>query len=142
MFLDLVIWHERFELRVRDQLNFLYFMRRAKAIHAMEKRHATVERGHMSNHGHIMGFLYAERRENGPTAGAHQHSITMVAINGEGFPRQRPTGHMYHGWQELTGDFVEIGDAEKKTLTGGVGGGQGAGHEGPMQRTGCKRNRV
>jgi hypothetical protein len=136
MFLYLIIRHEGFQLRVGNQLDLLYFMGRAKSIHAMKKGHATVERRHVTNDGQIMGLLHGKRAQNGPATGTDQHGITMVAVNGERFAGQRPTGHVYNGREQFAGNFVEIGDAEQQSLTGGIGGCQGARHESSMQSTG------
>lgn len=135
MFLYLIVGHECFELPVRDELDLLNFVRRPKAVHAMQKGHATIERRNVANDGHIMGLLDGEGAENGPAAGADQHSIGVVAVNRQGFPRQRATGHVYDGGQQFTGNFVEIGNTKKETLTGGVGCGKRAGHEGSVQCT-------
>jgi hypothetical protein len=97
MLLYLIVGQQRFELRVRNQPNLLNFMRRAKAIHAMQKGHTTVERRHMANDSHVMGLLYGKRADNGPATGTDQHGIGMIAVNGQGFAGQGPTGHVYDG---------------------------------------------
>jgi len=60
----------------------------------------------------------------------------VVAEDGEGVGCQSPGADMEDRGQELAGDFVHVGDHQKETLGGGVGGGEGARLQGAVQGAG------
>ena len=73
-----------------------------------------------------MGFLHGVGGQHGETGLTAGHHVGMIAEDGQRVIGQRTGGNVEHAGHQLAGDFVHVGDHQKKSLRGGEGGGQRA----------------
>ena len=60
----------------------------------------------------------------------------MVTEDAQCVGAEGPGGHMEHAGQHFACDLIHIGDHQQQPLGGGIGGGQGAGLQGAVDRAG------
>ena len=106
---------------VVPNLDFLDLMRSTEAVEEMQERHAALNGGQMRHSAQIhnlLRVLRAEHRETGLAAGVY---IRVIAVNVECVRGYAASGYVDHAGQQLTGDFIHVGDHQQKALRSGEG---------------------
>ena len=128
--------HQRAQLLIIQRLDLLNFVAGAEAVKEVQERHPTVDGAQMCHRAQIHDLLRGGGRQHGKAGAAHAHHIAVVAEDGQSVGGQSSGGDVEHARQHLTGDLIHIGDHQQQALGRGVGGGQCAGLQGAMHRTG------
>ena len=128
--------HQRAQGVVVQRLDLLDLVGGAEAIEKVEEGHPAVDgrqMGHRPQVHHLLGRGGGQEREAGLP---HPHHVGVVPEDGQGVGGQGPGRHVEHARQHLPRDLVHVGDHQQQALGGRVGGGQGAGLEGAVDRAG------
>ena len=116
--------------------DLLDLVRGAETVKEVDEGNVTLNGCQMSHGSQIHDLLHivlAQHGEAGLTAG---HDVGMIAEDVQRVAGHGTGRHVEHGGQQLAGDLVHIGDHQQQALRGGVGGGQCAGCQGAVDRTG------
>ena len=128
--------HQGPQVLVVQGLDFLDLMGGAEAVEEMEEGHPAVDGRQMGHRAQVHHLLGGGGRQQGEAGLPDPHHVGVVPEDGQGMGGQGPGGDVEHPRQHLTGDLVHVGDHQQQALRGGVGGGQGAGLEGAVDRAG------
>ena len=128
--------HQRTQLLVVQRLDLLDLVAGAEAVKEVQERHPAVDGAQMRHRTQIHDLLGGGGRQHGKASAAHAHHVAVVAEDGQGVGRQGAGGDVEYARQHLTGDLIHIGDHQQQTLGRGIGGGQCAGLQGAVHRTG------
>ncbi len=120
-----------------QHLDLADFVRSAEAIEEMQEGNARLERGGMRDQCQVHGLLHGVRAEHGPSGGAAEHDVGVIAENRERMRGHRARRDVEGGGREFAGDLVHVGDHQQQSLRGGEGRGERSGLEGAMYRSGC-----
>ena len=100
----------------RQHVDAVDFVRSTETIKEMQERHAGFERGHLVDHGHILGFLNARRGQHCETGGTGVHDVAVVAENRKCMACEAACGNVEYCGCQFTGDFEHVGDLEQQSL--------------------------
>ena len=92
--------------------------------------------GQVGHGGQVHDLLHVALAQHGKAGLAAGHDVGVVAEDVQRLGGHGTGGHVEHGGQQLAGDLVHVGDHQQQTLRGGVGGGQRAGGQRAVNRTG------
>ena len=90
----------------------------------------------MSNGGKVHDLLNIALTEHGKAGLTAGHNIRMVTEDAQGVACNSTGGNMENGGEQLACHLVHIGYHKKKTLGGGVGGGECTGVQAAVNGTG------
>ena len=128
--------HQRTQLLIVQRLDLLDLMAGAEAVKEVQERHPTVDGAQMRHRAQIHDRLGGGGRQHGEAGAAHAHHVAVVTEDGQGVSRQGAGGDVEYARQHFTGDLIHIGDHQQQALGRGVRGGQRAGLQGAVHRTG------
>ena len=128
--------HQRAQPLVVQRLDLLDLVAGAEAVKEVQERHPTVDGAQMCHRAQIHDLLRGGGRQHGKPGAAHAHHVAVVAEDGQGVGGQGAGGNMEYARQHFTGDLIHIGDHQQQALGRGVCGGQRAGLQGAVHRTG------
>ena len=120
---------------VIPDLDLLDLMRGTETVEEMQERYAAFDRGQMRYSAQVhnlLRVLRAEHRETGLTAGVY---VGMITVNVQRVGSYAASGYVDHAGQQLTGDFIHVGDHQQKALRSGKGSGQSAALQRAVHRT-------
>jgi len=139
MLFNLVPRQKVFELLVTHEGNLVDFVRCPKAIHEMQKGHTRVERGHLRNDRHIVGFLDGKGGNHGQSTASNEHGVAMVSIDRQAFTGQGSRCHMNDSGQQFTRNLVHVGNVEQEALRSCKGCGDRPRNQRSMECSSCTR---
>ena len=90
--------------------------------------------GHRRQVHDLLGVGLGKHGETGLTAG---HDVLVITEDVQGMGGQGPSGDVKDAGEQFACNFIHIGNHEQQALGSGIGGGEGAGGEGAVHRTGC-----
>ena len=121
---------------VVQHLDLLDLVGSAEAVEEVKKGHPAVDGRQVGHRPQVHHFLRRRGSQQGEPGLPHPHHVGVVPEDRQGVGEQGPGGDVEHPRQHLTGDLVHVGDHQQQALGGRVGGGQGAGLEGAVDRAG------
>ena len=107
-----------------------------EAVEEVDEGHLALDGGQMGHGGQVHDLLHVALAQHGKAGLAAGHDVGVVAEDVQRLGGHGTGGHMEHGGQLLSRDLVHVGDHQQQALGGGVGGGQGAGAQRAVNRTG------
>lgn len=116
MGINLVLRQQLEKLLIAHQRDFIDLVRGSESIHEVQKGNPRVQCRHLTNNGHVMGFLNTETRDHREATSSNQHRVTVVSIDRKRLSRKGSRGDMYDRRQKLSGDLVEVGNVEQQAL--------------------------
>ena len=108
----------------------------AEAIKEVDEGNAALQGGQMGHGSQVHDFLDVALSQHGKAGLTAGHDVGVVAEDVQRMGGDGTGGDMEDAGEEFAGDLVHIGDHQQKTLRRRVGGGQGAGCQGAMDRAG------
>ena len=120
------------EVVVRQQFDFLDFVRGAETVKEVHERNARTQRRSLRNRGHVVRFLHRVGAEHRKTGLAAAHNVSVVAENRQRVVRERTGGNVHDERRKFAGDFVHIRNHQEQTLRSRKGGGQRTGLQGAV----------
>ncbi len=112
------------------------FVRGAEAVEEMQEGNAGLERGGVRDQRQVHGFLHGVRAEHGPSRGAAEHHVGVVAKNRERVRGQSARGYVKHGRGQFAGNLVHVGDHQQQSLRRGKRGRERSGLQGAVHGSG------
>ena len=128
--------HQRTQLLIVQRLDLLDLVAGTEAVKEMQEGHPAVDGTQMRHRTQIHDLLRGGGRQHGKPGAAHAHHVAVVAENGQSVGGQGAGGNMEYARQHFTGDLIHIGDHQQQALGRGVRGGQRAGLQRAVHRTG------
>ena len=122
---------------VFDLFDLLNLMRGAEAVEEMNERQARLDCGKMGHECKIHNFLYGSGSEHCKTRLTCAHNVTVIAENGKRMSCECACRNMENAGKHFAGDFVHVGDHQKKTLRSGECGCQCACRKGTVNCACC-----
>ncbi len=107
-----------------------------EAVEEVDEGHLALdggEMGHGSQVHDLLGIVLAEHGEAGLAAG---HDVGVIAEDVQRVGGNGAGGHVEHAGQLLRRDLKHVGDHQQQALGRRIGGGQGAGSQGAVDRAG------
>ena len=124
------------EVLVIPDLDLLDFMGGAEAVEEVEERHAALDGGAVGDGRQVHDLLDAAFAEHGKTGLAAGVNVGVVAEDVQSMGSDAARGNIDDARQQLASHFVHIRDHEQQALGSGKRGGQRAGGQRAVNRTG------
>ena len=128
--------HQGTQVLVVQGFDLLDLVGGAEAVEEVEEGHPAVDSGEVGHGAQVHSFLGRGGRQQGKAGLSDAHDVAVVAEDAQGVGAEGPGGHMEHAGQHFACDLIHIGDHQQQPLGGGIGGGQGAGLQGTVDRAG------
>ena len=133
---------QRFLVDERTQVFLIYLlyllilMGSAESVEEVDERHAAFDGRKVGNGGKIHHLLYRTFAEHGETCLTAGHHVAVVTKDAERVSGQRTGRHMKYAGEQLASDLVHIRYHQQEALRRRKGGGQRAGLQRTVHRTG------
>ena len=127
------------EILVVQHLNFGDLVRGPEAIEEVHEGNFGFQSGEVRNGSHIHNFLHGVAADHGKASLPGGHDVCMIAENAQRMRSQGSCGDMEHAGQQLTGNFVHVGNHEQKTLRRRERRSESASGQGTVHSTRCAR---
>ena len=121
---------------VVQHFDLVDFVRGAEAVEEVEEGNAGLERGGVGDQGEVLGFLHGVGAEHGPSGGAAEHHIGVIAENRKRVGGDGAGRDVERCRSQFTRNLVHVGDHQQQALRGGEGRGQRSGLQGAVNRAG------
>ena len=112
-----------------QHLDLVHFVRGAESVEEMQEGNAGFERRGVRDQGEVHGLLHGVGAEHGPSGGAAEHDVGVIAENRERVRGERAGRDVERGRRQLAGNLVHVGDHEEQSLGRGKGRGERSGLE-------------
>jgi hypothetical protein len=103
-------------LIVGEQVDLVHLVGGTEAIEEVNEGQAASQGCDVGNQGKVMGLLHCESAQHGGTSLTNSHDITVASEDGQSLASNFTCGHMDDTWQEFSGDLVDVGNHQKKSL--------------------------
>ena len=110
---------------------------RAETVEIVQERYSALDGGQVCDRCQVHDLLDGAGAQQGETGLAAGHDVGVIAEDAQCVRSQGSRGHVEHAGEKFACDLVHVGDHEEQALGRGVGGGESAGCEGAVDRTGC-----
>ena len=107
-----------------------------EAVEEVQEGYTTLNGSQMGHRSQVHDLLGVGLGQHGKAGLAAGHDVLVIAEDVQGVGGQGTGGHVQDAGQQLAGDLVEVRDHQQQSLRGGVGGGQSAGSQRAVDRTG------
>ena len=131
-----------FKILVIPYFDLLDLVRGTEAVEEGEERDSALDSRKVSDGTEIHYFLNVGRTEHCKAGLPARHDIGMITENVERVGGKAARGNMDNTGEKLAGDFVHIGDHQKKPLRSGISRGKSARGERTVNGTGSAALRL
>ena len=122
---------------VVDDFDLLDLVRGSETVEEVQERYSAFDGGQMCDCCKVHDFLDGAGAQQGETGLAASHDVGVIAEDAQCVRSQGSCRNVEHAGQEFACDLVHVVDHEEQALGCGVSGGESAGCEGAVDRTGC-----
>ena len=128
--------HQGTQVLVVQGFDLLDLMRGTEAVEEVQERHTAVNGGQVCHGTQIHSLLGRGGCQQGETGLTDAHDVAMVTEDTQRVNTECPGRDVEYAGEHFACDLIHIGDHQQQPLGGGIGGGQGAGLQGTVDRAG------
>ena len=125
------------QIVVVPDLDLLDLVRGAETVEEVQERNAALDGSKVSNRREVHNFLRVGLSQHSKTGLTTCHDVGMVAEDVQCVGSNTACRYVEYTRQQLACDFVHVRNHQEQALRSGVGGGQCAGSQRTVHRTGC-----
>ena len=131
-----LVVHQTPQVLIVQRLDALHLVRRAETVEAVHERVLGADGGQMGNGAQVHGLLGGGGHQHAVAGGPAGHEVGVIAEDGVVVGSHHAGGDVHNAGKELAAHGIHGGDHQHQALGGRKGGGQCAGLQGAVARTG------